>query len=198
MHTKDNQFTRGNGVLESFLAKKRTKKANELIPENLKKGRVLDIGCGSYPYFLINSNFNQKYGIDPSLSSLEFKNLNLRRADAAKQKLPFADNFFDSVVMLAVFEHIEQKKLNPVLSEVKRVLKEGGVLVITTPSPWADKILHFMAIFGLISKEEIHEHKHNHAKSKIEDIIENIGFKKENILSGFFEAYMNMWFVIKK
>lgn len=191
------KFTRGNGLLESFLAKRRTAKATYLL-KNATKGKILDIGCGSYPYFLLNANFQEKYGIDPSLKNLKIDNLNLQRADVTKQKLPFKDDFFDAVTMLAVFEHIEHDKLQKLIKEINRVLIKGGVLVITTPAPWADKLLHQMAKVSLISSEEIHEHKHNHHKEKIEGIIESGGFAKRNIHSGFFEFGMNMWFTAKK
>jgi len=55
-----------------------------------------------------------------------------------------------------------------------------------------------MAKFKLISSEEIHEHKHNHQRKKIEDFLENAGFKKKNIKSGFFELGFNMWFKATK
>jgi predicted SAM-dependent methyltransferase len=100
--------------------------------------------------------------------------------------------------MLAVFEHIEYDKLSFVLKEVRRVLKKDGIFIITTPAPWADKFLHIMARFRLISSEEIHEHKHNHSKEKIEDILSKAGFDKRKIKSGFFEIYMNMWFSASK
>lgn len=189
-------FTRGVGLLEGFLAKKRAQKANDLIEDNLRTGIILDVGCGSYPYFLLNTNFKEKYGLDPSLKLPEIsdKNLNLRIFDITKNKLPFKDNYFNVVTMLAVFEHIEQDKLPEVLNEIKRVLKKDGIFIITTPAPWVDKLLHFMARFGLISSEEIHEHKHNHPKEKIEGILIAAGFEKRKIRSGFFEIYMNMWF----
>jgi CTP synthase (UTP-ammonia lyase) len=69
---------------------------------------------------------------------------------------------------------------------------------MTTPASWSDKLLHFMAKFGLISAEEIHEHKHNHAKEKIESILVEAGFEKRKISSGFFEIHMNMWFTASK
>ena len=194
---KISSVTRGHGLLEGFLAKKRSSMANKLL-KNAKKEKILDIGCGSYPYFLLSSNFKEKYGIDPSLKLVSNKKLKLLKKDATKQKLSFADNFFDVVTMLAVFEHIDGKKLNSLLKEIRRVLKGNGVLIITTPSSWSDKLLHNMAKIGLISSEEIHEHKHNHRKKKIEDIILEAGFEKERIRSGYFEVYMNMWFTAGK
>lgn len=115
----------------------------------------------------------------------------------SSKMLPYEDNYFNVVTMLAVFEHIDGDKLNNLLKEIRRVLKSSGVLIITTPSPWSDKLLHNMAKVGLISEEEIHEHKHNHGKKKIENIILEAGFKKE-IKSGYFELSFNMWFTARK
>jgi len=189
-------LTRGEGLLEEFLAKQRASKANSFISNIQRKGKLLDIGCGSYPYFLISTKFKEKYGIDPSvnISLVKEKNIYLSKANISKKKLPFENNYFDVVTMLAVFEHIEHDNLNFVLSEIKRVLKKNGIFIITTPAPWSDKLLHIMAIFGLISSEEIHEHKTHHSRSEILSILIKSGFSGEKIKEGFFEFFMNMWF----
>ncbi|MBI3984695.1 MAG: class I SAM-dependent methyltransferase [Candidatus Levybacteria bacterium] len=189
-------FTRGSGLLEGFLSRQRTKRANSLINKDYRKGRILDIGCGFYPYFLTSTDFNEKYGIDPALFDSKISDINLQKLDITRQKLPFSNSFFDTVTMLAVFEHIETEKLDFVLSEIKRVLKDRGELIITTPAPWADKLLHAMALTGLISKVEIHDHKHSLKKDSIEKIFTKKGFK--NVRSGFFELGFNMWFKIVK
>lgn len=194
------KFTRGKGLLEGFLAKKRAGKANEFIPTDYRKGRILDIGCGSFPYFLINTKFNEKFGTDPSLklTEVEDNKLNLQTLDVVKNNLPFNNNFFDVVTMLAVFEHLDNDKLILVLSEIRRVLKKDGLYIITTPAPWSDKLLHQMAKVGLISSEEIHEHKTHHSRLKIGEMLQSAGFNKEKIQSGYFEIYMNMWFTAFK
>ena len=43
----------------------------------------------------------------------------------------FPDDSFDRVVSISVFEHIPEEILRGILSEVRRVLKPGGLLVIT-------------------------------------------------------------------
>jgi SAM-dependent methyltransferase len=194
------KVTRGWGLLEGFLARQRANKANSFIPKALREGRILDIGCGSYPYFLTTTNFKEKYGLDPviNLETAREKGIKLSKIAVGSKKFPFADSFFDVVTMLAVFEHIEHNDLVPVIKEIFRILKKDGILVMTTPAPWADRLLHQMAKVSLISSEEIHEHKHNHAKEKIENILGDGGFSKLNIRSGFFELGMNMWFVAKK
>ena len=190
--------TRGKGLLENFLAVQRANKANSFISKKQRKGRVLDIGCGFYPYFLSSTKFEEKYGIDPivSIDSVKNQNLHLSQTDVSNGKLIFKDNYFDVATMLAVFEHIEYVRLNFVLAEIKRVLKEDGIFIITTPAPWSDKLLHFMALFGLISKEEIHEHKHHYDRISIEKILMTAGFKK--IKSGYFELGLNLWFTVIK
>jgi SAM-dependent methyltransferase len=187
--------TRGWGLLEGFLIKKRAGKANSFIKQKHRSGRILDVGCGSYPYFLSSTEFTQKYGIDPSveIKAVRNKEINLTNTDVTKGKLTFKDNYFDVVTMLAVFEHLNYDKLNFVLKEIKRVLGKDGVFIITTPAPWSDKLLHFMALFGLISKEEIHEHKHHYDKNTIEKILIDAGFEKNKIRSGYFEMGLNMW-----
>jgi SAM-dependent methyltransferase len=195
-------LTRGFGLLENFLAKKRTNIANKLVHKNHKKNRVLDIGCGTFPYFLVSSNAKEKYGMDPSVNLSLLKNNNknifLKKIKVGKQRFPFKDNFFDVITMLAVFEHIDHDQLAFVLKEVKRTLRKGGIFIITTPAPWSDKPLHYLANFGLISKEEIHEHKHNLTHKRIKEYLKDAGFLEDKIKNGFFEVYLNMWFKAEK
>lgn len=192
-------FTRGFGLLEVFLAKKRAQKANDLITDNLRTGIILDVGCGSYPYFLLNTKFKDKYGVDPSLKITSNQDIKLEKLDISKISLPFKENTIDVVTMLAVFEHIDKDKLDLVLSNIYKILKQNGIFIITTPAPWADKLLHNMAKIGLISSEEIHEHKTHYQRFEINDMLKKAGFNEYNGLeSGYFELGLNMWFKAKK
>lgn len=178
------------------MAKKRAEKAKNLILDNYKNENILDIGCGTYPYFLTISNFKNKFGIDPSVNpkAVNTKNITLLKEKIGEKKIPFKDNFFDVITMLAVFEHIDSKSLVFLLGEVERTLKKDGIFIITTPSPWSDKLLHLMGETGLISSEEIHEHKTHYSMNKIVDILKESGFEKEKIKFGYFELWFNMWF----
>jgi len=191
--------TRGFGVFESYLAKKRASIAESKIPIDARKGRVLDIGCGAFPFFLVNTNFNEKYGVDSIVHKKDFgKSIVLKSLDIEKEKLPFKNNYFDTVVMLAVFEHIDPNRLKFVLDEAYRVLTKNGVFIITTPSPWSDNILWFLSRVGLVSKVEIDDHKHALTSSTIKTILSQAGFEKRKINNGYFEAFFNMWFIVKK
>ncbi|MCP5104139.1 MAG: class I SAM-dependent methyltransferase [bacterium] len=202
MSKKENEsVTRGFGFLESYLAKKRSKKANSLIPTFSRRGRILDIGCGTYPYFLAETEFDEKYGIDKSDACTRHadlpgphKTLRLQPWDFGKEnKLPFENEFFDVVTMLAVFEHIETDHIRRLVSEIRRILKKGGIYILTTPAGWTDRLLRFLAAIKLVSAVEIEDHKDTYSHKKIKGILVDGGFPNENIQLGHFELFMNIW-----
>ena len=192
------QVTRGFGLLEGFLAKKRSRRANQLIPHPLRTGRILDIGCGSYPYFLAETAFQEKYGIDKSVTTTE-ESLHLQQWDFGEEpRLPFENNFFTVVTMLAVFEHIDTSHLRVLVSEIHRVLKPGGCFILTTPAGWTDRLLRAMARVKLVSPVEINDHKDTYSHKKVSGILVDGGFKKDAIRLGYFECFMNIWAVAGK
>ncbi len=199
-NAKAESVTRGHGLLEGFLARKRAAMADKLIPDSHRHGRILDIGCGTTPYFLAHTYFQEKFGIDPVLGELrEEKGLHLQRFDVEEGKpLPFQNDFFEVVSMLAVFEHIKQDVLSTFLSEVHRVLKPGGMLVLTTPCSWSDGILKVLAQTGMVSKEEIYEHEGAYNHQNITEFLEKGGFKKEHVTLGYFELFLNNWGTARK
>lgn len=191
--------TRGYGLLERYLAKKRARKANELIPQSCRTGRILDIGSGAYPFFLLTTSFSEKFGIDktffiPSQDGLNNHQPTLIHHDIeSEDPLPFSGEYFDVVTMLAVFEHVDPMRLPSVFQDVNRVLKKGGILIITTPASWTGFILKGMAMARLVSTLEIGEHKGLHSSESIVEILGRGGFSSERIRLGYFEFYMNTW-----
>ena len=92
------RLTRGTGLLEPLLARLRVRQANRLIPDNLRSGRILDIGCGSYPYFLSHVAFKEKFAIDQVLPVNGIANINWFSLDLnSETNLPFKDGFFNIV-----------------------------------------------------------------------------------------------------
>lgn len=202
--------TRGYGLLEKFLAKQRAKQADKLIPQELRSGAILDIGCGTYPFFLVNTPFEKKYGVDrieretQTITADDSNNNNripvtLTDYDVEKaEKLPFENDYFNAVTMLAVFEHIEPVKLPFLLNEIHRVLRPGGVFVLTTPAARTDRLLRFMAKMRLVSPVEIDEHKDAYTPKKIRMIFQKTKFHQENIRIGHFELFMNLYASVTK
>ena len=177
-------MVRGYGPFDLFLAKQRYKIAGRKIKSAKKSGRILDIGCGSYPLFLAGVDFSEKYGIDKMVQGCvddSPKEQGIRLVDddiENSQSLPFEDDFFDVVSMLAVFEHIEPEELVRIHREIYRILKPGGMYVMTTPACWTDWLLKFLAKVRLISDVEIKEHKDSYNFVKILSVLEKASFEK--------------------
>ena len=201
-HPGANQVTRGKGLLEPFLASQRAIKANQLIPPNLRTGKILDIGCGSYPYFLARTEFEKKFAIDqlpiPEQLASHLKIVNISLNLNENPTLPFEPNYFDVVTLLAVVEHLDPDSMAILFREIFQVLRPGGKVIMTTPAAWSDGLLHLMARLGLVSAEEIEEHAYAYTLPLIGWYFGQAGFKMNNVKFGYFELMFNMWAVAEK
>lgn len=191
--------TRGYGLLEPILAKLRARVANNIIPHSLRDGRILDIGCGSFPYFLSHTYFTEKYAIDQlekpeTITNINWFTLNLNRDPV----LPFGDEYFSVITMLAVVEHLDPTSLVGLFREVRRTLTPGGMLIITTPAAWSDGLLRMMAKFHLVSSEEIDEHVYVYTLPLLGWYFGKAGFEMPNLDFGYFEFNLNLWATAKK
>jgi SAM-dependent methyltransferase len=114
----------------------RARKIFSFLPFNGNKKKILDAGCGPgiYSLTLLKKNFDV-FAIDIDKEKLDFlkKNSNLIHLTLGDiTKLPFKSNFFDFIVCSDVLEHIKED--GKALSELTRVLKIGGTMVITVPA----------------------------------------------------------------
>ncbi len=190
-------------MLETFLARRRAEMANRLIPSAYRSGCIADIGCGHYPYFLLNTRFYRKIGLDKSIKrqSAESEptgNITFLRHDVEKDSiLPMEENCCDVVTMLAVIEHLEPKLVAPLLSEIRRILKPGGRLILTVPAGWTDSLLRLMARTKLVSSVEIDEHKARYTHKSLFEILKKV-FSEDRLKLGYFEIYMNIWATAEK
>ena len=196
------KLTRGKGLLEPLLARLRTQRANQLIPAELRTGRILDIGCGSYPYFLAHTAFKEKFAVDQlplsdetvQRNQIEFFALNLNQ----EPHLPFAAEYFDVVTLLAVVEHLNPESMAALFRECHRVLKSQGMVVLSTPAAWADGLLQLMARLNLVSAEEIREHTFAYTLPLIGWHFGQAGFEMRKVRFGYFEFMLNMWATAQK
>lgn len=95
---------------------------------------ILDIGCGAgTDIYLISKRIMSStiVGVDISLPLLKEgqKVHNLSVANANAQYLPFKNDTFDLVIMNGTFNQINEKI--SFLSELRRVMKENGHLIIS-------------------------------------------------------------------
>jgi SAM-dependent methyltransferase len=195
-------MTRGKGLLEPMLADLRAHRANKLIPSTLRAGRILDIGCGTYPYFLAHTSFAEKFAIDqlplPQQTASELKIESFTLDLEVEPHLPFEDNYFEAVTLLAVVEHLDPELMAMLFKEVYRTLKPGGMVVLTTPAAWSDGLLKFMARINLVSAEEIHEHAYAYTLPLLGWYFGQAGFEMTKVKFGYFEFMLNMWATAQK
>lgn len=102
--------------------------------------KILDIACGLGELSLaIGKRGSTVYGIDLSEDAIEFARSLAKRVKIAgdfrvgdAEKLPYPDGHFDKVVCSSSLEHFQDG--SQALSEMRRVLKPDGRLVITVDS----------------------------------------------------------------
>ncbi len=94
-----------------------------------KKSRLLDLGCGVKPFLPVYQNYcESSIGIDVVQTSHGTEMVDMIYDG---KKIPFPDGEFDYVFSTEVMEHVPEPK--DFLKEIHRVLKPGGVLILTVP-----------------------------------------------------------------
>lgn len=141
---------------------------------------VLDFGCGHQALFLrsVQHQLRQGIGLDYDAApahpaaNLEIQNFHF------KDRFAFADQTFDHVTLLAVLEHIPLDQVSVLFREFRRILKQGGSVLLTTPTPASRPLLEFLAFkLKIISGPEIADHKHYWSEADIRALAAREGFR---------------------
>ena len=184
-----------DSFLDKFLRWLRFGKVIGYIP---KDSVVCDIGCGQPAIFLKRISNLIKYGIGFDEEAVDFsaKNYELRRQRILKD-IPLADKSCDAVTMIAVLEHLTFPQ--EILNESFRILKTGGKLILTTPTPKARPILNFLARdLKFIDQGEIDDHKNYFDNNSVKQMLARSGFQEKNIKNYFFELLLNNLIIAQK
>ena len=97
-------------------------------------GTMLDFGCGQKPYEHL-FHVDEYVGLDIEASGHSHATSKIDVLYDGKQ-IPFDDGHFDSAFSSEVFEHVFNIK--DILSELYRVLKPNGLLLVTAPFVWEE------------------------------------------------------------
>ncbi|MES2377396.1 MAG: class I SAM-dependent methyltransferase [Bacteroidota bacterium] len=98
---------------------------------------VLDIACGEgYGSKLISLKAQEVIAVDIDLETIEnaqtkYVSPNLTFIQGSADKIPVKSNYIDIVISFETIEHHD--KHEEMLIEIKRVLKPGGILIMSSP-----------------------------------------------------------------
>jgi SAM-dependent methyltransferase len=130
------------GETYSAAAFRRRRELTLEVLRNVSPGKVLDIGCG--PGVLIEgllAQGHEVWGVDLAPAMIQqccatFGGEPRAHFGVGKiEALDFADGFFDAITCLGVVEYLDDDRA--ALRELRRVLRPGGLAVITCPHFWA-------------------------------------------------------------
>ncbi|MFH1620765.1 MAG: methyltransferase domain-containing protein [Patescibacteria group bacterium] len=84
--------------------------------------------------------------------------------------------YFDTIVALAVIEHMSVPEIYNLFKNFKHLLNANGHILITTPTINAKPVLELIALVGLAEKNNIAEHKHYRDKKELFELAQEAGF----------------------
>jgi ubiquinone/menaquinone biosynthesis C-methylase UbiE len=155
-----------------------------------KASNILDIGCGDgvLLHLISKKTKAQLSGVDLDSDSLKFAKSKLKAnfIKSSADKLPFKPSSFNLVIASEIIEHLG--KPEKMLSEIKRVLKPKGKVIITTP-------------VKLFKKPEDSMHVQEFSTDELNNLL-NKYFSRVSITSShpylFKKIYTTYWFKINR
>jgi len=151
----------GNIIYSTISTKDKVEKHQKIIRDNEwneikgfipRDSKFLDVGCGAgYAIFKAKKDYNcSVFGIDPEPGDhgvgrfiFNFNKNNININKGVSENIEFNDKEFEVVYSSHVLEHVENEVKS--LKEMKRVLKDDGILIIGMPTAT-------MALTNLISQ----------------------------------------------
>lgn len=166
--------------------------------------RILDVGCGEgrhtfAMYRLGCEVFALDKDRDPLLKTL-YVLREMERKGEGKGKamvlrgngllLPFRDKSFDKIICAEVMEHIPQDR--EAAKELVRVLKPGGIMAVTVPTPFTEKV------YGWLSWDYFNTpggHIRIYSPSRLAELLTGCGLEIMRV--GFAHSFHSLYWVLR-
>jgi len=176
--------------LDTVLQRWRGAVARRWIPRG---ACVLDIGCHQGEFLRgLGNHLGIGIGVDPLATPASGRRWNLIR-DCFPPANPFPPASFDTIVMLATLEHMQDKV--ELALECHRVLRPGGRIILTVPSLWVDPIVEVLVQFKLVDGMSLDQH-HGYDPSETQGLFQAHGFTL--LRRKLFQMGLNHLFVFSK
>ncbi|MCX7928823.1 MAG: class I SAM-dependent methyltransferase [Patescibacteria group bacterium] len=126
-----------------------------------KNPKILDAGCGAGLLAKKMSALGRVYGIDLSKEAIKYaKKRNINVKIGSVTKIPYPNNYFDIVTCIDVINLAEVDNEQKALSEIFRVLKPNGILIMRASAiPWLasehDKWVHIKKRYFISEVKEM-------------------------------------------
>jgi 2-polyprenyl-3-methyl-5-hydroxy-6-metoxy-1,4-benzoquinol methylase len=174
------------------LQRRRIAQAVPWIPAG---SHVLDVGCADGALFRQRrSPIRSGVGID-LVEPNTWPDGDFERRTGSFPDVVRDDETFDAVVMLAVIEHVSESALAAWAGACARLLRPGGRLILTVPSPAVDTLLHVGMRLRLLDGIEAHQH-HGFQPSQLPGIFGPAGLTLERLHR--FQFGLNNLFVFSR
>jgi 2-polyprenyl-3-methyl-5-hydroxy-6-metoxy-1,4-benzoquinol methylase len=163
-------------------------------------GRVLDVGCspGHLAMALVKAGFEVQ-GIDLNAVWLAkyapgwAERLRITHTNIEQDPFPFPSESFDLVIFTEVLEHIAVTDPCVILQEIRRVLRPGGRMLLSTPN-----VANLSNVVALIQGENVFwppeifygsvdRHNREYAPQELLQLVARAGFAHQAL------DYMNTW-----
>jgi len=182
-------------LIDKVLRRWRVSIAIKALPNEVNS--VFDIGCDD-GYLLNRIDDGQMLldGCDPRLN-----------ANFPAQNYKFFHGFFpsvlegneyrgpyDAIFALAVFEHLTEIDLAKSSHKIAEMLSDNGILIVTVPHPFVDKILDVLMSLRLIDGQALDEHHGFDPKSLVRILSKHLRLKSKKT----FQLGLNNIFVFEK
>jgi ubiquinone/menaquinone biosynthesis C-methylase UbiE len=128
--------------------------------------RVLEVGFGTGLAFLnLCRMYDEVHGVDLTADVAEVKSVYdylgistfLKQGDILS--LPYEEDYFNTVLLVSILEHLKPKELLQAFIEIRRVLKPGGQMVYGTPVERPFMVLMFRLLGHNIRQEHFSTEK---------------------------------------
>lgn len=150
------------------------------MPENSARPRILDVGIGTGIVLVEHARRGRAFGVDLSSKAIAAamkRNSGARIVRASALSIPFAGDSFDIVTCLDVLYHKNISSDFDALQEIHRVMKPGGLFVMTDS-----------ALRCLWSKHDVvMESARRYHRAELEDLISSTGLVPLKV------SYMNFF-----